>query len=80
VFQYVVYILFYDIAITVLFLIPATDHSTAMDKEIANFQLSSPWEDDVLSQLDDLDVEVAYALSQRDLNNNQIECTRTEEK
>ncbi|KAH3892336.1 hypothetical protein DPMN_016453 [Dreissena polymorpha] len=51
-----------------------------MDKEIANFQLSSPWEDDVLSQLDDLDFEVAYALSQKDLNNNQIECTRTEEK
>jgi len=51
-----------------------------MDEEIANFQLSSPWEDDVLSQLDDLDVEVAYALSQRDINNNQIECTITEEK
>ena len=79
-FQYVVYILFYDIAITVLFLISATDHSTAMDKEIANFQLSSPWEDDVLSQIDDLDVEVAYALSQRDLNNNEIACTIIEKK
>jgi len=80
VFQYIVYILFYNVAITVLFLISATDHSTAMNEEIANFQLSSPWEDDVLSQLDDLDVEVAYALSQRDINNNQIECTITEEK
>jgi len=80
VFQYIVYIFFYDITITVLFFISATDHSTAMDEEIANFQLSSPWEDDVLSQLDDLDVEVAYALSQRDINNNQIECTITEEK
>ena len=79
-FQYVVYILFYDIAITVLFLISATDHSTAMDDEIANFQRSSPWEDDVLSQIDDLDVEVAYALSQRDLNNNEIACTITEGK
>jgi hypothetical protein len=71
---------FYGVAITVLFLIPATDHSTVMNEEIANFQRSSPWEDDVLSQLDDLDVEVAYALSQRDINNNQIECTITEEK
>jgi len=51
-----------------------------MNEEIANFQRSSPWEDDVLSQLDDLDVEVAYALSQRDINNNEIACNITEEK
>ncbi|XP_052224804.1 transcription factor LBX1-like [Dreissena polymorpha] len=46
-----------------------TDHSTAMDEEIASFQLPSPWEEDVLSQIDDLDVEVAYVLAQQDIDN-----------
>ncbi|KAH3697526.1 hypothetical protein DPMN_085028 [Dreissena polymorpha] len=50
-----------------------------MDEEIANFQQSSPLEEDVLSQIDDLDVEVAYALAQRDID-NQIACIIFEEK
>ncbi|KAH3857099.1 hypothetical protein DPMN_099698 [Dreissena polymorpha] len=56
-----------------------TDHSTAMDEEIASFQLPSPWEEDVLSQIDDLDVEVAYALAQQDID-NQNACIIFEEK
>lgn len=56
-----------------------TDHSTAMDEEIASFQLPSPWEEYVLSQIDDLDVEVAYALAQQDID-NQNACIIFEEK
>lgn len=56
-----------------------TDHSTAMDEEIASFQLPSPWEEDVLSQIDDLEVEVAYALAQQDID-NQNACIIFEEK
>ncbi|XP_052240640.1 mutS protein homolog 5-like [Dreissena polymorpha] len=41
-----------------------TDHSTAMDEEIASFQLPSPWEEYVLSQIDDLDVEVAHPIQE----------------
>ena len=50
-----------------------------MDEEIASFQLPSPWEADVLSQIDDLDVEVAYALAQQDID-NQNACIIFEEK
>ena len=56
-----------------------TDHSTAMDEEIASFQLPSPWEEYVLSQIDDLDVEEAYALAQQDIE-NQNACIKIEEK